>query len=86
MVFDSDATTVLLDNCSNTHICNDKKAFIHFESEVQDSVNNIGGKSKAQGIGIVRWSWTDDEGKVHQRDFKNVRYYLDSSVNVISMQ
>ena len=85
VVFDTDASTVLLDNCSNAHICNNKSHFIRFSDSVDfKNIATIGGKAKPAGKGNVSWSWADDDGAVHAYIIKDVYYYPDSPVNVLS--
>ena len=37
-----------------------------------------------KGIGTVRWSWTNDYGNLHSNKFKNVVYFTDSPINILS--
>ena len=36
-----------------------------------------------EGIGTVRWSCTNDEGKLHAKTFNNVLYLQESPVNIL---
>ena len=37
-----------------------------------------------KGIGTIRWSWTGEEGKLHTNKLKNVLYFPDSPVNILT--
>ena len=48
-------------------------------------VATIGGTDfKPTGIGTVKWSWKDDEGKSHTHRLERVLYFPESAVNIIS--
>jgi hypothetical protein len=85
--FDTDTSFVICDNSANTHICNDKSIFSELrEISSPTTVATIGGKnSQPSGIGTVIWSWQDDNTKTHQYEFKNVYYFPQSPVNILSI-
>ena len=85
--FDSNAETALADNCANTHIWNNRRNFITFRSldTSKQGVSTIGGQPHfAEGVGDVKTSWKDDDGKVFQHTLKNVLYFSKSPVCIIS--
>ena len=85
--FDTDNQFVICDNAANTHICNDKRMFINLTDEVNPStVATIAGKnSLPKGIGTVKWTWLDDDGRQHEYELKDVYYFPQSPVNILSV-
>ena len=85
--FDTDSSTVICDNSANVHICNDKSMFIgEIGKTNKHYVATIGGqKNAATGMGTVRWKWTDDNGKQHTYEIKDVLYFPSSPVNILSV-
>ncbi len=52
----------------------------------QHFVATIGGnKNNAAGIGTVRWKWKDDNGKMHTYDIKNILFFPQSPINILSI-
>ena len=52
---------------------------------ISNGVETIGGKYIVpKRIFTVSWSWTDNEGQLHTKDFNNIIYFTDSSVNILS--
>ena len=85
--FDSNAETALIDNCANTHIWNRRHQFSDFReiNKAQRGVSTIGGKPHfAEGIGDVKTSWRDDNGKIFYHMLKGVLYFSSSPVCIIS--
>ena len=87
LAFDTDASTIICDNSANVHICNDKSMF---EGEIkrtnQHSVATIGGsKNSSAGMGTVNWRWKDDHGKSYTMKIKDVLFFPDSPVNILSI-
>jgi hypothetical protein len=87
MYFDTDTTFIICDNSSNVHICNDKRMFQDLKDVTSPNVvATIGGKnSSPSGVGTVKWTWKDDDGKDHTFIFENVLYFPNSPVNVLSV-
>ena len=85
--FDADSVTVVCDNSANVHVCNDKNCFvgeIKLDNDLQ--VATIGGKENTSaGIGTVRWKWKDDEGVFHTFEIRDVLYFPESPVNILSV-
>lgn len=80
------AVMAYVNNCANSHICNDKNMFISLsESGTTGGVETVAGTSAEIEIGIVRWIWRDDHDKLHTFDFQNCRYMPDSPVNVLAV-
>lgn len=78
-------TMAYVDNCANTHICNDRSLFIDYTPVTSPTeVDTIGGSSSAIGVGTVRWSWKDDLGHIHTYDVQNVKHFPDSKSNILS--
>ena len=66
-MFDTNATFVVCDNSSNTHIWNNRSMFTEFKEKNKDIVATIGGKlNRPAGIGTVKWKWKDDNGVMHE--------------------
>ena len=86
-MFDTDSTTIICDNSANVHICNDKSMFVgDILPDKSSQVATIGGKqNRPRGVGTVCWKWKDDGGKYHAFDIKNVLYFPDSPVNILSV-
>ena len=85
--FDTDTTFVVCDNSANTHICNDRELFTELQP-VKDIryVATIGGRnSKPSGIGTVKWSWLDDNGRKHEYKLDNVYFFPGSPLNILSV-
>ena len=87
MSFDSDSSTCVCDNSANVHICNDKSMFIGPITKTDKHyVATVGGvKNSATGMGTVRWTWKDDNGRPHTYDIKNVLYFPQSPVNILGI-
>jgi hypothetical protein len=50
------------------------------------TVATIGGRNNhPSGIGDVTWSWEDDNGKTHCYELKDVYYFPQSPVNILSV-
>ena len=55
------------------------------EPIISNGVENIGGYDLIpKGIGTVRWSWTDDEGKPNTNKLNNLPYFTYPPVNILS--
>ena len=85
--FDSDSTTVVCNNSANIHICNDKQHFVdELRPVAQHKVATIGGRGHApSGIGTVEWTWCDDKGKRHTYRVRNVLFFPQSPINILSV-
>ena len=76
-----------MDNCANTHVWNDKNHFISISpfSTGSRAVSTIGGQNHFPvGSGNVSVSWRDDDNVVFKHVLKNVLYFPDSPVKIIS--
>ena len=85
--FDSNSETALVDNCANTHIWNVHLQFENFREipKSRQGVSTIGGQPHfAQGIGDVPTSWKDDNGDIFWHTLKDVLFFPDSPVKIIS--
>ena len=86
--FDTDSTTCVLDNCSNTHIWNNAKDFHPGTLKPvglpkRNAVTTIGGKDlRPQGVGKVKISWMDDHGVTSKYFLNNVLWFPSSPFNV----
>jgi hypothetical protein len=85
--FDTDTEFVVCDNSANTHVCNNKSMFTELHPiENPTHVATIGGRNTLpSGIGQVKWSWSDDNGKKHEYTLKKVYYFPQSPVNILSI-
>ena len=85
--FDADSVTVVCDNSANVHVCNDKSCFVgEIKLDRSLQVATIGGKKNTSaGIGTVRWKWKDDDGVFHTFEIRDVLYFPDSPVNILSV-
>ena len=78
----------IIDNCVTGHICNTRSDFIGPICRVQDDtkVATIGDVMlKPEGVGEVQWCWIDDEGTAHTYRLRNVFFFPDSPVNILSL-
>lgn len=85
--FDSNSTTALVDNCANIHVWNEQSQFKKIRPIPKNSqgVSTISGQPHiAEGIGDVPTSWRDDEGKICYHTLKDVLFFKDSPVKIIS--
>ena len=85
--FDSDTETALVDNCANTHVWNVREHFSNFRiiPTQNQGVSTIGGQPHfALGLGDVTTSWKDDNGGIFHHTLKDVLYFPDSPVRIIS--
>lgn len=82
----SHGISAFVDNCANTHICNDKHMFTFLQDlpEGMGDVGTIGGGNSPQGIGTVKWGWKDDLGQLHVYELENCKYFPDSPVNILA--
>ena len=73
---DPGSSTEIVDNYSNTQICNDEIIFSGKLHEVEISrVATIGGTDfKPTLIGTVKWSCKDDKGKSHNHKLERALY------------
>ena len=73
VVFDSDGSTVIVDNSANYHIRSEEDMFTDMiEPIISNGLATIGGKYLIKkGIVTVSWSWTDDEGQLNTKKFDN---------------
>lgn len=87
ITFDSDSATVICDNSANVSICKDRSFFVGEIRRVSNhKVATIGGKGhSASGIGTVKWSWLDDDGNSHDYHIKDVLYFPESPINILSV-
>ena len=87
--FDSDSTTIVLDNSATCHICNDKDMFIGnitpIPKDSQLGVETAGGTAKPVGFGSIRISFRDNDGKMHVETIEDVLYFPSSPVNILGI-
>ena len=78
---------MICDNSANVHICSSKKIFIGpMRRTDRHYIATIGGsKNSASGMVTARWLWKDYLGKSHTLDIKNVLYFPQSPVNILSI-
>ena len=91
MSFNSDSQSCICDNSANTHIWNCVKDFIpailvQLSASAASSVVTIGGSDfHPTSIGDLKLTWTDDDGVPYTTILKDVLYFPDSPVNVLSV-
>ena len=89
--FDSDSQSCVCDNSANTHIWNNLQDFIpsslvELTASASSSVVTIGGSNfHPTSIGNIKITWNDDNGIPYHTVLKNVLYFPDSPVNVLSV-
>jgi len=89
--FNSDSQSCICDNSANTHIWNCVKDFIpaslvQLSASAASSVVTIGGSDfHPTSIGDLKLTWTDDDGVPYTTILKDVLYFPDSPVNVLSV-
>ena len=69
------------------HICNRRGDFEGELTPVRGhKVATIGGKGHApSGTGTVRWRWKDDKGNPHEYLVRNVLFFPQSPINILSV-
>lgn len=87
--FDSDTSTVIIDNAANCHICNDLSMFVSpiasFQADDNMKVSTAGGTYAPLGFGTVKWSWKDDSFYTHEFLIDEVLYFPESPVNILGV-
>ena len=74
------------DNCATYHICAETSLFIGEIRPLESvGVKGITGISKAEGIGIVRFDFIDDDGKTHIINDENLLYLPCALENLLSI-
>ena len=86
VVFDSDGSSVIVDNSENDHILSEEYMFNEkIDAIISNGVETIGGNDLIpKGIGKVIWYWTDGAGKLHTKKLNNVINFTESPVNILS--
>ena len=87
MDFSPGQHTATIDNCANAHIWNKWDHFVTFHEfcTKEQVVSMIGGEQHYPlGIGDITMSWRDDDHAIFHHTLKNVLYFSDSSVYIIS--
>ena len=79
-------TKLAMDNCATFHVCKDKNVFI---GDIKESPNirvkGVSGTSQASGIGKIKFTITDKEGRLKEILLENVIYLPESPKNLISI-
>jgi hypothetical protein len=65
-LFDSDAVSLLVDNCCSASITMDKNDFIRSPTKIRTNVRGVAGMVAATHKGTVEWLLEDDSGKIHK--------------------
>ena len=85
--FAPDCDTVVCNNSANAHICQHRHMFVGKIGKIDPmtGVATIGGEDlHPSGIGMVKWSWDDDEGETHNF-FVKKHFFPTSPVNILSV-
>ena len=88
MGFPADCDTVVCDNSANAHIFRHRHMFVGKIGKIdpRNGVATIGGEDlRPSGIGMVKCSWDDDEGKTHNFFLVKTLFFPTSPVNIISV-
>ena len=87
-LFDCVWTFIVFNNSAKAQICKGKR---YFSGEILP-VNPISGIAKIRGnhfrpscIGTVKWDWWDNDWIKYKFTFKNILYFPDSLVNILSI-
>ena len=85
--FDSDSKSAVCDNSANVHVCNQKGMYVGELRPIKShKVATIGGKGHSpEGIGTVKWSWNDDDGRKHEYLVEDVLFFPQSPINILSV-
>ena len=87
MTFDADAYTMVIDNACSYCITNDTRHYVGTPQKINIPVKGIGGKSVSATLkGTVKWSYTNDNGQVHDEYIPNTYYHKDSPYCLYSPQ
>ena len=88
--FDTDSRSGVTDNCANTHVGNDESMFVPGTlkslSQQKEGVMTIGGSDHIpSAIGDVQIRLKDDQGQLFEHTLKDVLYFPNSPVNILSI-
>ena len=87
--FDSDTQFAVVDNSANVNIWDSLKDFANIKlcdkDDMSEKVKTIGSGAVPLGIGEVPVILTDNDQVEHQMVLRNVYYFPDSDVNLISI-
>ena len=86
VVFDSDGSSVIVDNSENDHTRSEEYMFTDkIDPIISNGVATIDGKFIIpKDIGTVSWSWNFDEGQLHTKKLNNVFSWHIDPVNILS--
>ena len=75
--FDSDGSTVIVDNSENSHICSEEDMFNdNIDTTISNGVETTDGKYLIpKGIFKTSWSWNDNEGQLRTKKLNIVIYF-----------
>ena len=86
VLFDSDGSSVIVDNYANDHICSYEDIFAeNIEPIIYNGVATIGGKYIiSKRLAQLPGTWDDDEGQLNTYKLNNIIYFPDSPFNKLS--
>ena len=83
----SDSFIMVIDNACSYCITNDLKHYVMPPEDIETPVKGIGGiKVRATKRGTVKWSFTNDQGQVHDEYIPNTYYHQTSPYCLYSPQ
>jgi hypothetical protein len=85
LVFDTDSVLLALDNCSSFCLTNNLKDFVGKPRKVLKDLLGLG-SAQVYYEGTVRWTFKDDEGRVHSWDLPNTNISPDIPMRLFSLQ
>jgi hypothetical protein len=85
--FAADTFTIVIDNACSYCITNDVKHYVEPPTSINVPVKGIGGKQVTATLrGTVKWSFTNDQGQVHDEYIPNTYYHQTSPYCLYSPQ
>ena len=85
--FDTDSYSIGIDNRATTCISHKVHDFVGPLMETDKVIMGYNGSRTSDiKIGTIKWSWQDDEGKIHEHIIKNSIYSPSGGVRLLSPQ
>ena len=89
-LFDTDSSTIIVDNSANCIIWNDKSGFdpesyISLANDFKSGITSATGEGVPVGIGTLVIGWYDDNYKFHNFSLPNAYHVPQSPVNILGL-
>ena len=89
-MFDTDSTTIIVDNSANCIIWNDIKGFdastyIPLGNKIQSGITSATGQAVPVGFGTLEIGWYDDNQHYHAYKLPNAYHVPESPVNILGL-